>query len=323
MAPTLSLPEFIRAAPRLLGEGAIIERLRRNPATPLDGALLNSAFVYDPIRRAALAELYRGYIEIGRTHRLPMLLTASTWRAQQQNIAAAGWSHRPVNADNVRLLQELQTETGDYASSLLIGGLIGPRGDAYRPEQALSENEARRFHAWQTEQLADAGVDFLFGITLPAVSEALGLAAALADTGRPYVLGFVLRPNGTLLDGTPLAEAIRQIDAHAQPSPTAYLINCTHPGFVHSALQDETHCPSWVRSRLLGVLGNTAALSPEALDGLEHLVEEEPARFAQAMIDLQNDFGLRLLGGCCGTDDRHIRALAGRLKSRAAADTVN
>jgi homocysteine S-methyltransferase len=318
MVSTLSLPEFIRAAPCLLGEGAIIERLRRNPATPLDGALLNSAFVYDPLRRAALADLYRGYIEIGRTHRLPMLLTASTWRAQIQNIAAAGWSHRPVNADNVRLLQDLRAETGDYASSLLIGGLIGPRGDAYRPEQSLSETDARRFHAWQSEQLADAGVDFLFGITLPALSEALGLAAALAVTGRPYMLGFVLRPNGTLLDGTPLAEAISRIDERVQPAPTAYLVNCTHPGFVHSALQDETHCPSWVRSRLLGVLGNTAALSPEALDGLEHLVEEEPARFAQAMINLRRDFGLRLLGGCCGTDDRHIHALADRMSSVVA-----
>jgi homocysteine S-methyltransferase len=227
----------------------------------------------------------------------------------------------PVNADNVRLLQELRAETGDYASSLLIGGLLGPRGDAYRPEQALSEAEARRFHAWQSGQLADAGVDFLFGITLPALSEALGLAAALAAHGPALRAGFCSPTERDLARWYTAGRGDRSDRCtRVQPSPTAYLINCTHPGFVHSALQDETHCPSWVRSRLLGVLGNTAALSPEALDGLEHLVEEEPARFAQAMIDLQNDFGLRLLGGCCGTDDRHIRALAERL-SRVVACT--
>jgi len=139
------------------------------------------------------------------------------------------------------------------------------------------------------------------------------MAVALAATGRPYLLSFVIRPDGTLLDGTPLGEAFARIDARAEPSPTAYLINCTHPQFVRSALASENQAPSAVRARLLGALGNTAALSPEALDGLDHLVEEEPARFAQAMIDLQRDFGLALLGGCCGTDDRHIRALAERL----------
>lgn len=291
----------------------MIERLRRDPATPLDPFLVNSAFVYDPSMRAALARIHRGYIEIGRDHGLPMMLSASTWRANAENIAAAGMSSRAVNGDNVGFLQELRDEAGGYATRLMIAGMIGPRGNAYRPEEALTAADARRFHAWQSGQLAAAKVDLLLGITLPAVREALGMAEAMASTGCPYVLSFVVRPTGTLLDGTPLAEAMTRIDDAVEPRAAGYLINCTHPGFVRAALGQPAQAAPWVRDRLLGLLGNTAALSPEELDGLESLVEEEPARFANAMMDLRRDFGLRLLGGCCGTDERHIRALAERM----------
>jgi S-methylmethionine-dependent homocysteine/selenocysteine methylase len=308
-----SFPEFVRSAPCILGEGAVIERLRRDPKTPLDPFLVNSAFIYDPSTRAALERIHRGYIAIGRAHDLPMLLSASTWRANAENIDAAGLGHRAVNADNVRFLQELRAETGAYATRLMIAGLIGPRGNAYRAEEALTVEDARRFHARQSEELAAAKADVLFGITLPALTEALGMAGAMASTGCPYLLGFVVRPTGTLLDGTPLADALARIDDEVEPRPVGYLINCTHPGFARAALEQSAQSLPWMRERLLGLLGNTAALSPEELDGLESLVEEEPARFATAMMELRRDFGLRLLGGCCGTDDRHIRALAARL----------
>ena len=306
-------PEFLSRHPCILGEGAVIERLRRQPDTPLDPFLANSAFVYEPALRTALGAIYRQYLQAGQAHNLPLLLSTPTWRANEENIAAAGLAGRPVNADNVHLLQSLRAEAGPYAARVVIGGLVGCRGDAYRPEEALGESAAREFHSWQAEQLAAAGVDFLLGITLPALSEARGLAAALAATGRPYVISFVARPTGTLLDGTPLKEAIAAIDSHVRPNPAAYLINCTHPDFARAALGHPDNSSSLVRQRIIGLLANTAALSPEALDGHEHLVGEEPARFAAAMLGLHRDFGLKILGGCCGTDDRHIRCLAERL----------
>jgi homocysteine S-methyltransferase len=211
----LPFPDFLQHHACILGEGAIIERLRRQPGTVLDPHLVNSAFIYDPLKRAALATLYRQYLAIGRDHDLPMMLTAPTWRANAENIAAAGCGGLEVNADNVRLLQELRVATGAYAAKVVIGGLIGCRGDAYQPGEALATDEARVFHFWQAERLAAAGVDFLYGITLPALSEALGLAAAMAATGRPYVVSFIVRPAGTLLDGTPLKTALARIDAAA------------------------------------------------------------------------------------------------------------
>jgi len=305
-----TFPEFLQRHRCIIGEGAVIERLRRQPGTTLDPHLVNSAFVYDPARRAAMGALYRQYLEISRTHDLPLLMSTPTWRANAENIAAAGCGGCEVNADNVRLLQSLRAETGAHAAKVVIGGMIGCRGDAYRPEEALTTREARVFHAWQADRLAAAGVDFLLGITLPALSEATGLAAAMAATGRPYVMSFVVRPAGTLLDGTPLKEAIAAIDSTVTPNPAAYLFNCTHPDFARAALAHPVNSSPFARQRIIGVLGNTAALSPEALDGQEQLIEADPEHFAAVMMGLRRDFGLQVLGGCCGTDDRHIRCLA-------------
>ena len=307
-------PEFLARHRCILGEGAVIERLRRQPGIVLDPFLVNSAFIYNPAHREALTAIYQQYLDIGRERDLPLLMSTPTWRANAPNIAAAGLSGTSVNADNVRLLQELRESAGAYAAKVVIGGMMGCRGDAYRPEEALEANEALAFHAWQADRLAEAGVDFLLGITLPALSEARGLAAAMAGTGRPYVLSFVARPNGTLLDGTPLVEAVATIDGSVRARPTAYLINCTHPDFARAALAHVEQSSAEVRRRFIGLLANTAALSPEELDGREQLVGEEPARFAETMIGLRRDFGFQVLGGCCGTDDRHIRCLADRLR---------
>jgi homocysteine S-methyltransferase len=317
-------PEFLHQHGGILGEGAIIERLRRDSTLGLDPHLANSGFIYDPIRRAAVTTLYRQYLEIGRAHRLPMILTASTWRAQPERIAAAGYADRAVNADNLRVLQDLRQSTGAYGAQVMIGGLVGCRGDAYQPAAALSIADAHRYHAWQANELAQAGADFLLGITLPALSEARGLAAALAETGRPYLLSFVVRPVGKLLDGTSLNAAIDAIDKHTQPGPVGYLINCTHPDFAHAALTHPVHCSPATRQRFLGVLANTAALSPEALDGHACLKGADPVAFASAMMRLHLELGIKILGGCCGTDDRHIQTIAERLNSPSlVADRLN
>lgn len=304
------LNALLHAHRRILGEGAVIERLRRRPGLTLDPHLVNSAFVFDAERRALLAEIYRQYLEIGRTHDLPLLMTAPTWRANAERIAAAGYGGCEVNAENVRLLQELRQATGPYAAKVVIGGMIGCRGDAYRPEEALATAEARVFHAWQAGRLAAAGVDFLIAITQPALSEALGLAGAMAATGRPHLVSFVVRPTGTLLDGTPLHDAIAAIDAAVTPRPAGYLINCTHPAFARAALSHLVHASPPAQARVLGLLANTAALSPELLDQQPHLITADPAAFADELVAVGRELGLQVLGGCCGTDDRHIRCLA-------------
>ncbi len=306
------IEQFFELHRCILGEGAVIERLRRG-GWGLDPHVVNSGFIYDAAKRSAIGAIYRQYLNIGLRYDLPLVLSTPTWRASRTRVVAAGCADQDLNGDNFRFLDELRKGCGSYARKVLICGLLSCRGNAYNPGEALDAEEARGFHAWQAEMLAAAGVDFLLAATLPALSEAIGLASALAGTGTPFVVSFVVRPEGTLLDGTPLTEAISAIDDRVSPKPLAYMANCTHASFLRSALLHADQSSSIVRKRLVGLFANTAALTPEELDDSTSLVEEDPDTFGRLVAGLHTEFGLKVLGGCCGTDDRHIRQLAMRL----------
>lgn len=310
---TNKLNSLLAASSPILAEGAVIERLRRSPGIRLDDHVVNSALIYEESGRAALQTIYRQYLDIGRRYQLPLLLSTPTWRAGRERIAAAGLAGRDLNGDNSRFLAELRDSYGDYAQQVAICGLMSCRGDAYKPAEAMSAGAAAEFHSWQANALAASGVDFLMAATLPALSEAIGLARAQAATGLPYVISFVARPEGTLLDGTPLDAAVATIDDAVMPRPLAYLINCTHASIFRSALSNERNSSPRVRERVIGLLANTAAVSPEELDQSAELVEEAPDVFGNSVAALRDELGMRVLGGCCGTDDRHIDCLARRL----------
>ena len=125
----------------------------------------------------------------------------------------------------------------------------------------------------------------------------------------------MFRPAGTLLNGTPLKDAISIIDDKVDPKPLAFMANCTHASIFKSAMWHDTHSSAIVRQRVVGLLANTAAIEPEALDDSEELVEEDPQAFGKAVAGLHGELGLKILGGCCGTDGRHIENLAKRLVS--------
>ena len=298
----------------VLGEGAIIERLRRNSGFELDPYLANSNFIYEPAKRAALEKIYRQYLDIGRQFDLPLLISTPTWRANRERIEMAGCESLDINADNFKFLHEMRLTYSSYAEKIIICGLMSCRGHAYDPEATMTPQEAFDFHSWQAEQLAKSNVDFLLAATLPELGEATGLARALAKTGRPYVVSFVVRASGTLLDGTPLHEAVAAIDSSVSPPPDAYMINCTHASFASAALKHPSHASPRVRQRFIGLLANTAALAPEELDDSPLLVEEDPMLFGSTVARLRKDLGFKILGGCCGTDERHIYFLAKNLK---------
>ncbi len=316
----INVKEFIENSQFILGEGAVIERLRRDGSLELNPYLVNSAFIYEDANRSALEVICRQYMDIGYQFGLPLLISTPTWRASRERIEAAGYSGVDVNGDNVRFLDVLRKSYGGYAEKVVICGLMSCRGDAYNPAEALAVDAAREFHTWQAAQLADAGVDFLLAATLPAIGEATGLAMALAATGKPYMISFVVRPEGTLLDGTPLKNAITVIDAAVTPRPLAYMINCTHVSFAKAALLHEVNSSPMVRHRIVGLLANTAALSPEDLNDSTTLVEEDPETFGQSVVTMHNELGLKILGGCCGTDQRHISSLAARLAAATSGE---
>jgi homocysteine S-methyltransferase len=312
----VSFAERLRAADLILGEGSLYERLRREPAVQFDPELAHATLIYDDAARAVLERTHREYLDIGQAHRLPMLSASDTWRANRERQDRSRFREHPVNEDNVRFLQALRASYGPDAAPILIGGSFGPRGDAYRPGEALTRHDGAAFHAPQVEALASATPDFLIANTLPAVSEARGMADACAATGVPYLLSFVVRADGTVLDGTPLAEAIALIDDTAPVPPAGFGVNCVHPTVLARALKATG--PAAVR--VVYFQANASALSPEELVGSEELVGDGPAELADAICTVRDHFGIRALGGCCATGTEHIAAIATACELTPAGD---
>jgi len=300
--------------PFVLTEGAVVERLRREPGGCLHPEVANAALLYDPGGRRTLERIYREYLDAARALGLPLLLLTPTWRANGERLRRAGLADRPVQADAFDFLDGLRRMNG-AAGSVFIGGLMGCRGDAYDPRAALPEGEAEAFHADQAASLAEAGVDLLYGATLPALSEALGMARAMAGTGLPFILGFPLRPAGTLLDGTPQTEAAARLDGAARP-PLGLMGHCVHPSVFAAAMDAAYPGRASGAGRWIGVQANASPLSPEALDGADRLLGDGPDELADGMVSAARRWGLKILGGCCGTDARLIPALGRRLAAK-------
>jgi Homocysteine/selenocysteine methylase (S-methylmethionine-dependent) len=297
--------EAVASGRPMLAEGSVYERLRRYPDIPFDPAMRHGVLIYDPKGRAAEAEIHDGYIAAAKAAQLPLVMLSDTWRANAENIAQSRYAGRAVNEDNVAFLKDLRAASGH---EIYIGGQSGCRGDAYKPQEALDAEDAYSFHRPQMLALAMAKPDFLIASTLPAFSEARGIAKAQAETGLPYLLSFVLRPQGTLLDGTAWLEAIKVLD-DAQRPPLGYAVNCVHPKVLGAALAVlEKTAPEMI-GRVKFFQANTSPLSPEELASATDLMTEAPETLAAQIAKLKHRYGIAITGGCCGTDERHIAAL--------------
>jgi homocysteine S-methyltransferase len=311
----MKFADTLQEASFILTEGAVIERLRRDPSLPMDSRLLNTALLFEAEGPNALRRIYREYLHVGFHHDLPMLIFTPTWRANAERLAAAGLPGvDEVSEEAFRLLDQVRDGYGSYAKNIFIGGLMGCRGDAYASGDALPEDRAYAFHGVQARALAATGVDFLIASTLPVLSEARGIARALTELALPVLISFIVRPTGHLLDGTPLEEAVRSIDESVDRPPAGYLINCVHPSVYEEAMKAAGDRDPMVAARMLGLQANTSLKSPEELDGSSQLECEDPELFATRMMHLRLEFGTRVMGGCCGTDARHIFALARRAR---------
>ncbi len=309
----MGLQEIVKHNKQILMEGGIIERLRRSGQVQLDPHTLHAGFIYEEYNKGVLEGLYRQYISIGEQYDLPMLNLTATWRATKERINQAGLGHRDVNGDCVRHLISIRNTYGSYSQKMLIGGLVGCQGDTYKAEEALDEKEAAQFHSFQLRRLTEAGVDFLFASAMPALSESLGMAKVMAEMKIPYIISFIVRPQGTLLDGTWLHEAIEKIDNQTTVPPDYYMVNCVHPSNFKKCIESNQINRATILSRLIGLQANTSLKSPEELDNLCELDSQEPEPFADLMVALYRDYGTKILGGCCGSDNSHIEQIASRL----------
>jgi S-methylmethionine-dependent homocysteine/selenocysteine methylase len=266
--------------------------------------------IYDAAGKIILDKIFNQYISVAVKFKLPMINLAPTWRTNPECIELAGYKDNTVNTDCVRFLEQIRSRYSHREIKILIGGLVGCKGDAYNPNEALSIEEAYNFHKIQVNELTKAGVDFLMATTLPSFSEAHGIAQAMADSECEYIISFVIRPDGTLLDGTSLYKAISTIDNSVSPKPALFMLNCVHPTTCKKALNTEPNNTDLVWTRIKGLQANGSSKSPEELELLSKVDSESPKTWGNKMIDLYLNSKMQIFGGCCGTDHRHIRSIA-------------
>ena len=297
---------LLQTEKHLLSQGSVYELLRRSPEVVFDPQIFHAGLIYDKGAAQVLARVFRSYIETAVASNLSIVIGTTTWRANAERIKASAFAGREVNEDNVKFLNDIRNSYEDTGISVLLYGEIGPRGDAYKPDEALDTKSAQTFHLEQIERLASGEIDYLQASTLPAISEATGIALAMSKTGIPYALSFVVGRNGRLLDGTMLSDAMRQIDDAVGDNSARYAINCVHPSALHLALDQNPE----VEGRIISFCGNTSDLNPEELDGLEEIETQDPRDFALVNKKLLEAHDIPIIGACCGSGPEHIREIA-------------
>ena len=259
--------------------------------------------------RALLSEYYGYYVAIAAEAGAAIVLEAPTWRANPDWAATLGHDRETLAQlihASVEVVSSLRAQwTGDQP--FIVGAAVGPRGDGYTIDIAMSAEQAAEYHAFQIECLAETPVDVVTAMTICYADEAIGIARAAKAAGLPVVISFTLETDGRLPSGMSLGEAITLTDEATDNYPTHYMINCAHPThFDHVLNADEP----WV-SRIGGLRANASTLSHAELDEMEELDAGDPNDLASRYVALRSKLpALHVIGGCCGTDHSHVSAIA-------------
>lgn len=278
-----------------------------------DGMELPYFAAFDLLRHdagmARLRHYYEDYIEIARRQGLGFLLEAPTWRANPDWGEKLGYDAQTLAAANRRaidLMIELRDRYETPASPMVVSGNLGPRGDGYQATARMSTDQARRYHAHQTETFADSAADMIAAFTLNYIDEAVGIVQAARDAAIPVAISFTLETDGRIPSGESLAEAIERTDSDTDGYAAYYMINCAHPThFMH--LQEEEG--EW-RERIRGLRANASKRSHAELDESPDLDAGNPEQLGLEYRRIREWLPqLSVLGGCCGTDHRHLGAI--------------
>lgn len=298
-------------------EGALGIRLRNEYGIVYDSEVANASLIYREDARAAIRKITGQYLEIATGYQLPMMFMTLTRRASRDNVRNSSYNAALIR-DNVEFYRSMLKEAMDRNpahTELYLGGMMGCKGDAYKGTGSLTVNEAYEYHSWQTELFAEAKVDFLYAAIMPTLPEAIGMAKAMSETGLPYIISLMIRANGRMIDGTTIHTAIETIENSIEIKPIFYMTNCVHPVNVGKALAWEFNQTELVRKRFRGIQANASPLTPEELDGRSDVISSEPSELAEEIMKLHLSHGFQVLGGCCGTDERHIEELAMRIRN--------
>ena len=261
--------------------------------------------------RRAMARYFNGFLDEAAGLGMGFVLDTVTWRASAGWGARMGWSGEDIDAVNREAVDFAQGLQAGRQGVVLVNGVVGPHGDAYRPDEVLTADGAEAYHSRQIAVLVGAGVDLVSAMTISTTGEAIGVARAAKKADVPVVLSFTVETDGRLLGGLTLAEAIAQTDAATDGTPLWYGINCAHPDhFADTLVGDHVDRIGMVRA-------NASRLSHAELDEATALDDGDPEQLARDYAVLRRSLPrLRVLGGCCGTDLRHVTAIGRSLAHR-------
>ncbi|MCF7981691.1 MAG: homocysteine S-methyltransferase family protein [Pseudomonadales bacterium] len=275
---------------------------------------------YDLLRQPKgykkLVSYYKTYAELAQHYQLGLVLETPTWRASSDWGAKLGDSPdtlKKLNFQSVELLEQIRAEYQNEKTMIVISGNLGPRGDGYKPTELMSAREAQRYHNEQIATFAMSEVDMVSALTLNYVEEAIGITLSALEHNLPVCISFTLETDGNLPTGESLEQAINLVDRETDQGPVYYMINCAHPRHFKHLFQNQE---DW-HARVKGLRGNASCLSHAELDESEILDDGNPAEFGAELVGLKSlSPHLSVLGGCCGTDHRHIEQICKNLASK-------
>jgi homocysteine S-methyltransferase len=260
--------------------------------------------------RAALRRYYTPFLELARDRGVGFVLSAPTWRANADWGTLLGYDEDALAAVNRRAVAFTAAVRDEVLASadratVLLDAFIGPRSDAYRPTLVMDASQAERYHGAQLQALAETGCDQVSALTLAYVDEAIGIVRAAHRLGLPAVVGFTVETDGRLPSGATIAKAIAAVDEATDGAAASYMINCAHPTHFADALPQGA-----AAARITAVRANASTASHEELDNAEEVDAGDPADLARRTVALRDRLpALDVVGGCCGTDIRHVTAI--------------
>jgi len=266
--------------------------------------------------RDAIVRYYERFIAIARAHDLGFILESPTWRGSSDWGEKLGYTRDGIggiNRRSVDLMLNLRARHASAHTPIVISGCVGPRGDGYDPGIMVTTEEATVYHAHQIGVFAEAGADMVTGMTITNATEAIGIVRAARTAGMPVVISFTLETDGRLPTGQPLSEAIREVDTATEGAPAYYMLNCAHPTHFEHALE----AASWME-RLHDIRANASRRSHTELDAAPDLDDGDPTELGAQYAAIRRRFlGINVVGGCCGTDHRHIERICNACKEAA------
>lgn len=268
--------------------------------------------------RKALLAYFEGFARLAQAHGTGLVLETPTWRANPDWGRVLGYSELALAEANraaVALVDTVRAAWDAPAHPVVISGNIGPRGDGYRIDQRMGAASARDYHLAQVATFAATEADMVSAFTIGYPDEAIGIVDAAAACDMPVAISFTLETDGRLPSGDTLAEAIARTDLETGSYAAYYMVNCAHPSHIEPALLEPG---SW-RERLYGLRANASRRSHAELDESPELDDGNPEQLGDEYLALSTVLPhLNVAGGCCGTDERHVAAIARRLTGRAA-----